>query len=151
MLPATPTTSLGPRALFRDGKLFLADEPALAIPPGEWFHLEIVAGFGPDGDGTWRPAVTLPDGTTRRFEALRFGSRETNSVTWIGFISSGDQACTYYLTTSASPTPRPRRSEGKPVRNTRPGPPGVSPLGGSRTARGGRHTRLPKPHVLPNA
>ncbi len=95
--PGHPYYFVGPRALFRDGKLFLADEPALAIPPGEWFHLEIVAGFGPDGDGTWRLAVTLPDGTTRRFEALRFGSRETNSVTWIGFISSGDQACTYYL------------------------------------------------------
>ncbi len=95
--PGKPYYYVGPRAIFRDGKLFLGDQAVIDLPPAVWFHVEISAGFGPDGDGTWTLATTLPGSPAKRFPGLKFESPETRSVTWIGFISSGSKPSAYYV------------------------------------------------------
>ena len=95
--PGKPYYYLGPRLLFRDGKLTVAGQPPLVVPSGAWFHVEISAGLGAAADGTWRLAVTLPCAETKRFSGLKFGSPETRGVTWIGFISSADRKGVYYI------------------------------------------------------
>ncbi|MDD4018921.1 MAG: right-handed parallel beta-helix repeat-containing protein [Kiritimatiellae bacterium] len=95
--PGKPHYSVGPRLLFRDGKLTVAGQPPLALPSGVWTHIEIKAGFGAKADGTWQLAVTTTGMEPKRFSGLPFGSPETRGVTWIGFISSADRKGVYYI------------------------------------------------------
>lgn len=95
--PGKPYFYTGPRMVFRKGKLFVTDQQPLDIPVGAWFHVEITAGLGPSANGTWQLAVTLQGAEPKRFSGLKFGSPETRSVTWIGFISGGSHKSVYYV------------------------------------------------------
>ena len=95
--PGKPYYYVGPRIDFRGGKILVSGRPLLDIPTGVWFHLEISAGLGPEADGTWLLTVTLPGEKPRRFTGLVFGSPQTRALTWLGFISTGSAAASYYL------------------------------------------------------
>jgi hypothetical protein len=95
--PGVPYYYKGPSLFCRDATLLVADRALMALPVGTWFHLEIRAGQGAAADGTWQLAVTLPGAAPQRFTGLPTGSPEVRSTTWIGFISSGERASTYYL------------------------------------------------------
>ncbi len=95
--PGKPHYYVGPRLLIRDGKLTVADQPPLPLPLGAWTHIEISAGFGSKADGTWQLTVTPPGAEPKRFSGLKFGSPQTRSVTWIGFVSSANRKGVYYI------------------------------------------------------
>ncbi len=95
--PGQPYYHTGPRIEVRDGQLLVAGLPGLPLPAGQWVHLEMTAGLGPQADGTWTLQVTLPGQPPRRLEHLKCGSPQFKVVTWLGFVSEGSQRAVYYL------------------------------------------------------
>ncbi|HOE61332.1 MAG TPA: right-handed parallel beta-helix repeat-containing protein [Kiritimatiellia bacterium] len=95
--PGKPYYYIGPKLLFRDGKLTFAGQPPLPLPLGVWTHIEISAGLGSKTDGTWQLTVTPQGAEPKRFSGLKFGNPETRSVTWIGFISVANRKGVYYV------------------------------------------------------
>jgi hypothetical protein len=99
---------VGPSLVFRDGMLHAAGKAILAIPLGEWLHVEIVAGLGPQSTGTWDLTLTLPGQPPRHFSRLKNGSSAWKKLDWLGFCSTATTKTVFYLdnielTSSAAP------------------------------------------------
>lgn len=88
---------IGPSLWIRDGKLSVAGRPLLDLPVNEWFHVELVARIGADGDGKWDLTVQLPDQTPRRFAGLDVGDASFKNLTWIGWCSMATDKTGFYL------------------------------------------------------
>lgn len=95
--PGRPYYYTGPLVHISDGTLKAGDTPLMAVPLGEWFHVEVSAGQGNQADGTWQLTVTLPGAAPRRFTGLKTGNPETKRTTWLGFVSDAAQQAVYYL------------------------------------------------------
>ena len=95
--PGKPYYYVGPVIAISNGTLSAAGNPAMSVPLGKWFHVEIAAGHGDRADGTWQLAVTLPGAEPRRFPGLKCGSPEAKRTTWLGFVSDADRKAVYYL------------------------------------------------------
>ncbi|MCE5240353.1 right-handed parallel beta-helix repeat-containing protein [bacterium] len=86
---------VGPSFWIRDGKLRVADQDVLALPVGEWFHVEVSAKVGSDVDGKWRLQVTLPGGQP---QSLEFDNGPGfKNLTWVGWSSSATDKTAFYL------------------------------------------------------
>ncbi len=95
--PGRPYYYVGPMICIRAGMLSAAGNPVMAVPLGQWFHVEIIAGQGKQADGTWQLTVTLPGAPPRRFAGLKMGSPEADRTTWLGFVSDASEKAVYYL------------------------------------------------------
>jgi hypothetical protein len=69
----------------------------LRVPTGQWFNLAITTALGPEANGTWTLAVTLPGVTEQKRFAGLPSSKDFRSLDWIGFISDATQAAVFYL------------------------------------------------------
>ncbi len=68
----------------------------LAIPSGQWVHLEIVCGLGAKATGTYDLIVTLPGQSPRRFEKLPCDPK-FKELEWLGFVSTAAGRAVFYL------------------------------------------------------
>ncbi|MBN1490213.1 MAG: right-handed parallel beta-helix repeat-containing protein, partial [Phycisphaerae bacterium] len=91
------TYQIGPSVWFQDGSLRVDGKSLLDIPTGEWVGIEVEAALGEPATGTWTLRVTLPDGQSKQFRNLAFRSPGFRKLHWLGFISDGVEAATYYL------------------------------------------------------
>jgi hypothetical protein len=92
-----PWYKAGPSlAVEADGTLKASGKDLLKLPHGQWVRIEMVAGVGPQADGKYAVAVTLPgDPAPRRFEAAYPpGFRKLG---WIGFMSGAQEKAVYYV------------------------------------------------------
>jgi hypothetical protein len=87
---------VGPSFWVKGGQLTVADKPLVAMPPGEWVHIEVTAGLGAKSTGTWELTVTVPGQEPRKFADLACDPT-WKSLTWLGFSSSADAKVVYYL------------------------------------------------------
>ncbi len=87
----------GPMITIADGKLSVPGRELLAVPPNVWMHLEVSTHLGDESDGTWRLVVTLPGSAPQRFDGLRFVNAEMKTLDWLGFISAGTSAASWWL------------------------------------------------------
>jgi NPCBM/NEW2 domain len=80
-----------------DGRLSVQDKELLRVPVGQWFTVAVTAGLGPQANGRWTLAVTLPGAKEpQRFSDLMCHG-EFRSLDWVGFISYAKQTAVYYL------------------------------------------------------
>lgn len=75
----------------------MAGQPLLAVPTGQWFHLEILTGLGDHATGTWDLAVTLPGRPVQKFPGLKSTNPAWKSLHWLGFICNADAHTAIYL------------------------------------------------------
>ena len=87
---------VGPSFWIRGGQLTVADKPLVAMPPGEWVHIEVAAGLGAKSTGTWELAVKLPGEALQRFSDLKCDPK-WKSLTWCGFSSCANAKVIYYV------------------------------------------------------
>jgi hypothetical protein len=87
----------GPHLSGHDGKLFVPGAAPLDVPAGQWVHVQMTAGLGPDCTGKWDLAVTLPGAPPRRFAGLSFSHAEFRQLHWLGFCSTADHKTTLCL------------------------------------------------------
>jgi hypothetical protein len=88
---------VGPSFTIRDAKLLVGGQELLALPVGQWFHVEVVAGIGSKSDGTWALILALPGQPPKRFDGLKNGHAEFHVLTWIGFSSTATDKTAFYL------------------------------------------------------
>ena len=88
---------VGPRVSVAGGKLHAPGVEPIDLPPGEWVHVEMRSGLGPDSTCTWELAVTLPGQEPMRFKKLPYGRGEFKELRWLGFSSTANYATTFYL------------------------------------------------------
>ncbi len=87
--------NVGPTLQINHGELTAEGIEPLALPVGEWVHIEVEAPLG-DAAGKWTLAVTLPDGTAHRHE-LACHSPEWHELRWVGFVSNATRPTVYYI------------------------------------------------------
>ncbi|MBI2928879.1 MAG: hypothetical protein HYY24_24715 [Verrucomicrobia bacterium] len=88
---------VGPIFWIRDGKLSVAGNELMAVPAGQWVHIEIIAKLGAQATGTWDLAVRLPGRETKAFRDLKTGSPDWRKLDWLGFVSNADARTAFYL------------------------------------------------------
>jgi len=81
----------------KDGKLIASGRELMAVPHGQWFHVEIVCVLGRKTPGTYELTVTLPGQPPRRSEGIPLGSARFRKLRWLGFISLATEKATFYL------------------------------------------------------
>jgi len=79
-----------------DGALIAGGKRLLAVPLGQWVHVDVFCGTGPQADATWQLAVTLPGQPPQRFENLPC-SAEFKRLNWVGFISMATTETVFYI------------------------------------------------------
>jgi hypothetical protein len=82
----------GPSLYASGGKLRAAGKEIVPVPTNEWVRIEIKAGLGQAGDGTWELAVTMPGQARQEFRALKNTSPDWKALDWLGFTSNADAA-----------------------------------------------------------
>jgi hypothetical protein len=87
---------IGPSVWFREGKLKVGGKDILALPEGQWVHLEITAKVGSDVDHKWRLTVTLPGAQPQTFDFATL-SPDFKNLTWVGWSSSATDKTVFYL------------------------------------------------------
>ncbi len=87
-----PTLAIGP-----DGTLKTADRSLLQLPTNAWVRIEISCELGRKADGTWDLVVVLPGGERHQWRRLPCVARKFSRSTWIGFISDGRSATTFWV------------------------------------------------------
>jgi hypothetical protein len=90
---------VGPRFRVSKGKVLLDGRESVDVPVNQWAHYEIVTHIGGQSNGTWGLSVTLPDGTKKVSNELKFVHADWRSLTWFGFTSPAKSAdkTTYFL------------------------------------------------------
>lgn len=88
---------VGPTLTIEGGKLIVAGLEPLAVPTGQWFHLEVSAQVGANADGKWTLVVTLPGQEPKRFADLPVGNPEFKNLTWLGWSSTAQEKTAFYL------------------------------------------------------
>jgi len=95
--PADRMLSPGPNLRVEaDGALIAGGKRLLAVPLGQWVHVDVFCGTGPQADATWQLAVTLPGQPPQRFENLPC-SAEFKRLNWVGFISLATTETVFYI------------------------------------------------------
>jgi len=87
----------GVRLTLRDLRLELPGGAGMDIPEGQWIHLDIRGGVGPDTTGTWALAVTAPGQPPRDFADLPYAAPTFRVLTWTGFMSNAEAVTSFYL------------------------------------------------------
>jgi hypothetical protein len=87
----------GVHLTIRSLRLELPGGAAMDLPEGQWLHLEIQGGVGPDSTGRWSLTVTVPGQPPRSFADVGFVTSAFRVLTWTGFMSNADVATSYYL------------------------------------------------------
>ena len=87
----------GPALVIDDGRLVAGGKELLRIPNSQWLTISITTGLGPDANGTWTLAVTLPGAKEpQRFPGLMC-SRDFRTLGWYGFVNNATQATAFYI------------------------------------------------------
>jgi hypothetical protein len=86
-----PNLTTGP-----DGTLLANGNEVLHLPPGQWVHIEIVCGLGPQATGKYDLTVTLPDQQPRVFRGLEC-SPKFRTLNCIVFMAVGDATGVFYV------------------------------------------------------
>jgi len=79
------------------GALVANGKTLLTVPHSQWLHLCIDCGLGKHSTGTYRLAITLPDGAEQVFNDLPLGSPEFKRLQWLGFISLATDRAVLYI------------------------------------------------------
>ncbi|NOY79780.1 MAG: right-handed parallel beta-helix repeat-containing protein [Kiritimatiellaeota bacterium] len=87
-----PSLAIGP-----DGTLKTADRSLVRLPANAWVRIEISCELGKKADGAWDLTVVLPDGKRRQWRRLPCVARKFSRVTWVGFVSDGRRATSFWL------------------------------------------------------
>ncbi len=87
---------VGPSLHIRHGLLSAKGLEPVELPTNAWVHIEVTAALG-ERAGTWRLAVTLPDGAQRRFDGLAVVSPGWRELRWLGFVSNGTEPAVWYI------------------------------------------------------
>jgi hypothetical protein len=87
----------GPHLSVAGGKLTAPGVEPVELPVGEWVHVEMTTSLGPDSNGTWQLAVTLPGREPIRFDNLKYVHPEFRQLHWLGFCSTANQKTAFYL------------------------------------------------------
>jgi hypothetical protein len=81
----------------QDGALVANGKTLLTVPHSQWVHLCIDCGLGKDSTGTYRLAITLPDGSEEVFDDMPLGSPDFKRLQWLGFISLANDRSVFYV------------------------------------------------------
>jgi hypothetical protein len=87
----------GPALSFNKGAINAGDRKLTDLPANVWVHVEIMAKLGDQSDATWTCVITSPGQQPQRFEGLKFVSPEMKRLTWLGFISPGQERAKAWL------------------------------------------------------
>jgi len=87
---------VGPSLKIAEGKLYARDQELLAVPTGQWFHLQIVTKVGAGADGKYQLTVTLPGKQPQQFD-LPCVDPKWSKLTWVGFVSNATTKTVFYL------------------------------------------------------
>ncbi len=90
---------VGPSLHLRDGGLTVGGRKLTGVPAGKWTRVEMSAGIGDDGDGTWTLTVTPAGGKKRTFPGLAFAHEDFDAVHWLGLCSTSTVKTTFHLDT----------------------------------------------------
>jgi len=89
---------VGPSLRIEESGTLVANGKALlTVPHSQWLHLCLDCGLGKDSTGTYRLAVTLPDGQEQVFDDLTLGSPDFKRLQWLGFISLATDKAVFYI------------------------------------------------------
>jgi hypothetical protein len=88
---------IGPSLWIKDGKLTVSGRELLALPTGQWVHVEITAPVGTSANGKWELSLQLPGQEPRRFPDLAVGNPEFRNLTWTGWCSMATDKSAFYL------------------------------------------------------
>jgi len=89
---------IGPSiAIDSKGQLTANRKPLMAVPIGQWVHLDIVAALGREATGTYDLAVTVAGQPPQKFEKLPVGSPGWKRLRWLGFVSLAKEKAIIYL------------------------------------------------------
>jgi hypothetical protein len=87
----------GPLLEAVNGKLRIAGRDLADIAPNEWTHLELRAAIGEKSTASWSLTVTVAGQPPRHFDGLKFIHDDMRVIDWIGFVSQGREAASYWL------------------------------------------------------
>ncbi|MBU0608011.1 MAG: right-handed parallel beta-helix repeat-containing protein, partial [Armatimonadetes bacterium] len=87
---------VGPSLRFADGKLYARDEELMALPTGQWAHVEITAKLGAAADGKYHLSVTLPGAQPQTLD-LPGVDAKWNKLTWVGLVSNATAKTVFYV------------------------------------------------------
>ena len=79
-----------------DGTLKASRKPILKLPHGQWVHIEMLCGIGPQATGAWDLTVTLPDEEAHSFDAIPC-RKGFEVFEWMGFASMSRERVVYYV------------------------------------------------------
>jgi hypothetical protein len=90
---------VGPSLTITNSRLSVRGNPQarVDVPAGQWVRVAATAGVGPQSDGTWDLAVTLPGGETKTLKGLKVGDADWKSLEWLGFCSLSREVTSFYL------------------------------------------------------
>jgi len=88
---------VGPSLVFERGKLLIAERELMAVPEGQWFHVEVEVALGDKAAGTFDLAVTLPGQAPRRFTALPCQRADFVEAYRCFFSAYGTEPSAFYL------------------------------------------------------
>jgi len=105
--PSGKSYQSGPNLrLGADGSLVAGGKKLLAVPAGQWVHVEVLCNTGAAADATWQLAVTLPGQAPQQFSDLPC-SAAFKRVNWVGFISFATETSEFYIDNAAVESVRP--------------------------------------------
>jgi hypothetical protein len=87
----------GPKIRISDGKIHAADRPLMDLPEGEWLHVEMICGVGPELTGAWKLRVKVPGEALRVFDNLKIPDADFRNLDWLGFLSTSKDRTIAYI------------------------------------------------------
>lgn len=87
----------GPMLIVEKGKVSVPGRELMDLPVNEWAHFELTAAIGEKTDAIWTLTVTVAGQKPQRFDGLKFVASDMTQVDWIGFVSGGREAASYWL------------------------------------------------------
>jgi hypothetical protein len=87
----------GPMLTVEKGRLSVPGRVLMELPPNEWAHLELSAALGENAPATWTLTVAVAGQAPQHFEGLKFIHADVKQFDWIGFVSAGQEAASYWL------------------------------------------------------
>ncbi|NOZ20755.1 MAG: right-handed parallel beta-helix repeat-containing protein [Planctomycetes bacterium] len=89
---------VGPSLLIKaNGEMLANGMSVMAIPHGQWVHIEMHCELGSKANGKYDLIVTLPGGQPQSFPHLDCGSAKFKRLHWLGFTSQAKEKAVYYL------------------------------------------------------
>ncbi len=87
----------GPMLMVENGKVSVPGRVLMDLPANAWARFDIASTIGEKTDAVWTLTVTVAGEAAQRFDGLKYVNADMTQIDWIGFVSAGREAASYWL------------------------------------------------------